>query len=107
MECEATLQLVCQRCLDPLAHPLRTRVEMGLLETDSMDTRLPEGCEPITLDGGRLLPAQLIEDELIVSVPLVPRHALPEECGRLVRDLESRNIAALGDSSSDVPPTSH
>jgi uncharacterized protein len=107
MECKATLQLVCQRCLDPLVHPLHARVEMGLLETESMDTRLPDGCEPITLEDGRLLPAQLIEDELIVSMPLVPRHVLPEECGRHVRDLESQNNGPPGNVPDDVPPTSH
>jgi uncharacterized protein len=106
MECEATLQLICQRCLEPLAHPLLARVETELLETESVETRLPEECEPFFLDGGRFLPAQLIEDELIVSLPLVPRHARLDQCGRLARSLESQNNEAGGEPDG-APPTNH
>lgn len=106
MEFEATLQLICQRCLEALAHPLHVRVEMGLLETESVETRLPEGCEPFSLDGGRFLPAKMIEDELIVSLPLVPRHARLDQCGRLARSLESLNNEA-GGQPDGVPPTNH
>lgn len=106
IECEATLQLVCQRCLEPFAHPLHARAETELLETESVETRLPEGCEPFFLDGGRFSPAQLIEDEMIISLPLVPRHARPDQCGRLARSLEFLNNEA-GGQPDGAPPTNH
>jgi len=59
-----------------------------VLEDDSMAATAPVGYEPIMLSGGRLQPAELVEDELIVSLPLIPRHALIEECGRLARNPE-------------------
>jgi uncharacterized metal-binding protein YceD (DUF177 family) len=31
------------------------------------------------------MPAQLIEDELIISIPLVPKHARVDDCGSLAR----------------------
>ena len=37
--------------------------------------------------GNQLLPAQLIEDELIVSIPLVPKHERLEDCGSVARNL--------------------
>lgn len=107
IEYEATLQLLCQRCLEALAHPLQARVELGLLEIESVETRLPEGCEPLLLDNGRLSPAQIIEDELIVSVPLVPRHARRDQCGGLARRLESINNE-VGDAALErTPPRNH
>jgi uncharacterized metal-binding protein YceD (DUF177 family) len=59
-----------------------------VLEDDAMAAAAPVGYEPIMLSGGRFQPAELIEDELIVSLPLIPRHARIEECGRLARNPE-------------------
>jgi len=49
----------------------------------------PAGYEPITLSGERFQPAEVIEDELIVSLPLIPRHARIAECGGLAQSLEA------------------
>lgn len=83
MEYETTVQLVCQRCLEPLDHHLKDRVQLALLETPSLESHVPEAYEPLVLDEDRLMPAMLLEDELIISLPIVPRHARPEGCGDL------------------------
>jgi uncharacterized protein len=85
LRCEATPELLCQRCLEPFRYPMSERVRLALLETASMEAYLPDGCEPVVLEGERLVPADLIEDELIVSLPLVPRHIRINECGSLAR----------------------
>jgi uncharacterized metal-binding protein YceD (DUF177 family) len=54
---------------------------------DSVPAVQPAEYEPFELEGGRLRPAQLIEDELIVAIPLVPKHARVEDCGSLARKL--------------------
>lgn len=92
---EAKLPLICQRCLETFVYPASARLGIGLLETASMESFLPEGYEPVVLEDDRLMPAQLIEDELIISMPLVPRHEFVEECGSLVHDeaaLEDRGV---------------
>ncbi|HJR70977.1 MAG TPA: hypothetical protein VKA43_13120, partial [Gammaproteobacteria bacterium] len=52
---------------------------------------VPDGFEPFELEGGRLKPAELIEDEIIVAMPLVPKHARIEDCGSLARYSAERN----------------
>jgi uncharacterized protein len=74
LECEADLELICQHCLDPLRHEVRERVGFAVAETEGSLAQLPEGMESIALNGERFQPATVIEDELIVSLPLVPRH---------------------------------
>jgi uncharacterized protein len=86
LEYEATVQLICQRCLEPYGERLANRVEMALVEEDT-GASLPEGLEPVELDEGRLHPAGLVEDELIVALPLVPKHANVEDCGSLADQL--------------------
>ena len=71
---QASLELVCQRCLEPLVHELSEQVEFVLAQDENALTVLPQGLELIALNGDRWQPAALIEDELIVSLPLVPRH---------------------------------
>lgn len=84
---EAAVELVCQRCLEPFRHEWTDRVELVIAAADALPADVPEGHEPFELEEGRLLPAQLIEDELIVSIPIVPKHARIEDCGSLARSL--------------------
>jgi uncharacterized protein len=87
LELATTVELVCQRCLEPFAQPIAERVELMLVEPGEAGASTPDGYEPIELRDGRLLPAQLIEDELIVAIPLVPKHARVEDCGSLAQNL--------------------
>jgi uncharacterized protein len=84
---DTTVDLLCQRCLEPFAQAIEERVELMLVEPGASSASIPDGYEPVELDDGRLLPARLIEDELIVSIPLVPKHARIEDCGSLARNL--------------------
>ena len=61
-------------------------VDVVVADGPSMPAAVPEGFELFELDEGRLQPAQLIEDELIVAIPLVPKHARVEDCGSLARE---------------------
>ena len=87
LELDTKVELLCQRCLEPFEQPIKERIELMLVEPGASSASIPEGYEPIELDNGRLLPARVIEDELIVSVPLVPKHARIEDCGSLARNL--------------------
>ncbi len=79
------MELVCQRCLEPVTQQIADKIEIALIESESMEGLVPEGFEPVVLDEARLMPAQLIEDELIISIPLVPKHARVDDCGSLAR----------------------
>ncbi|HVS22729.1 MAG TPA: YceD family protein [Gammaproteobacteria bacterium] len=87
LDLATTVELTCQRCLEPFAQPIAARVELLFVEPGEADAEIPQDCEPIELDDGRLLPARLIEDELIVAIPFVPKHARVEDCGSLARNL--------------------
>jgi uncharacterized protein len=87
LDYDTTVELTCQRCLEPFRERVSGRVNMVIAESEPPPSEAPEGFELVELDGGRLLPAQLIEDELIISIPLVPKHARVEDCGSLARAL--------------------
>lgn len=74
LKCEAVLELVCQRCLKAVVHEVCEQVDFAVAENENSLAALPKGRNLITLDGDRFQPATLIEDELIVSLPLVAKH---------------------------------
>lgn len=70
---EAELPLLCQRTLERFLHPVRIDQRLGLITDESQEAALPEGVEALLLDAsGELNPAGLVEDELILAVPVVP-----------------------------------
>jgi uncharacterized protein len=70
---EADLPLQCQRTLERFLHPVRVEQRLGLITDEAQEAALPEGVEPFLLAAsGELDPAGLVEDELILAVPVVP-----------------------------------
>ncbi len=75
----AELSLQCQRCLRRMSYPVDVRFRLAVVGSASEAERLPDDIDPLLLGEGRLSTLDLIEDELILSLPLVPRHP-PEQC---------------------------
>jgi DUF177 domain-containing protein len=88
LRCKAMLELQCQRCLEPMYHEVSEESRLALVESAAMEAHVPEDREPVLLEDGRLMPAGLIEDALIIVLPLAPRHRNVEECGALAATLD-------------------
>ena len=89
----ATLVLECQRCLGPLHYPVQSNVDLTVIEVLDEIERLPEESDPLLAEEGRIRPMDLVEDELLLSLPQVPRHN-PDACGVDVDTLNRATIAA-------------
>lgn len=67
------MRLVCQRCLDTLAFPIAVEVELQITESmreiEAADDDVDRVLASRSTDVGRL-----IEDEVILALPMVPRH---------------------------------
>jgi uncharacterized protein len=68
----ARLTLECQRTLQPFEWPVEIDTRLGLLAREEDAAALPEQCEPLLLEHGALQPRRVIEDELLLALPLVP-----------------------------------
>jgi len=69
----AAVEIQCQRCMDIMTLQIDTEFSLGLVETEAQIDKLPEGFEPLITEGRHFLP-DVIEDELILAVPIVPVH---------------------------------
>lgn len=75
---EAQLPLRCQRTLQRFLHPVSVVQRLGLLragdeEAEAAEAALPEGYEAVEVgEDGAIRPIDLVEDELILAIPVVP-----------------------------------
>lgn len=70
----ATVQVICQRCLEPFACKIDCPVNLAFVATEEEADELPEEYEPVFCTDGELSIRQLVEDELILALPIVFRH---------------------------------
>lgn len=78
LQAQSTLMLPCQRCLQPVAQDLAVDRWIRFVEGEEQAAELDEESEDDVLALPRSLDLRwLVEDELILELPLVPRH---EDC---------------------------
>ena len=68
---EAEPWLLCQRTLEPFRYQLNRDVRLGLITDESEEAALPPGCEPLLVGEDPVRVTDVVEDELILSLPLV------------------------------------
>jgi uncharacterized protein len=88
---DASLMLQCQRCLEPVRVPVistfRFAVQVGSGGEDA-----PQGFELLDDRGEGIVPADLVEEELLLALPFAAAHGSIEECGELAKRLASPGL---------------
>ena len=96
------LHLQCQRCLGLLEYSIDVANTLLVVSGDARpdeDVEDPEGPDSIEADP-ELEVAQLIEDEVLLSLPFAPRHPDGECAGRLKRDDSVGSTSAFAELAS-------
>jgi uncharacterized protein len=102
-----TASLRCQRCMQPfeLAIDAQARIGLAASEAEAEAGRMPEDLEPMLAPGGRISIGELITEELLLSLPIVPLHGAGAGCvpaepppeGAAAATETHRPFAALGE----------
>jgi len=71
------LTVTCQRCLRPMELEIHAPVHLALLRPGMPEEGIGMEDGVLVVSGAVSLPA-LIEDELLLALPMAPRHPLPE-----------------------------
>jgi uncharacterized protein len=83
LKIDAELPLECQRSLQRFLLPVRIEQRLGLIRSEAEEAALPPGYEPLLMpEDGMLRTAELVEDELILAIPVVPVMPGSEEVER-------------------------
>ena len=76
---EAELTLLCQRSLAPYSEPVRRRSQLVVVESLSEQDSLPADYDPVLVENHRMALLEVVEDELLLGVPQVPRNPAVKE----------------------------
>lgn len=75
--------LLCQRCLQIMPYPIQSTFSLGVVASDEQANQLPSRLEPLILADGVVDTSTILEDEVLLCLPLVAYHA-QADCGRQV-----------------------
>lgn len=70
----AALTLTCQRCVQPMVWPVSCAPALAVVGDDAEAAALPPELEPLVCGDGVVDVAALVEDELLLALPLIARH---------------------------------
>ncbi len=71
----------CHRCSGEMTHRFNDEVEFAFIKSEADADEVDERFEPVLIDeNGRVRIVDLLEDELILPLPIAPRHADGEPC---------------------------
>lgn len=76
----ATLLMTCQRCMGEVAIAVDAECRLVLVDPESAEMQVAADRELVTTQGGRISPAELVEDELLLALPLVAVHGEGTGC---------------------------
>jgi uncharacterized protein len=80
LEMHGDAHLVCQRCLTPMVWPLDSESRAAILANESDADRVPQDLETVLAVDDRIRVSDLVEEEVLLTLPLVPLHADPADC---------------------------
>ena len=95
------LELTCQRCLESMQYPIDHTFLLGIVKSEQAASRLPDEYEPLLVDDQPSRLADIIEDEIILSLPVVAMH--PEEdcpASKILLNMET-NTEARSEANQD------
>ena len=74
LQFKGTVTLQCQRCLQLMERQLEAVGRIALIGTEAQAARVPLEREPVLAPGGRISIGELLTEELLLLLPIVPLH---------------------------------
>jgi uncharacterized protein len=78
----------CQRCLEPVTLPLDLKFRLGLVHEATAAGSLPDCYEPLVITGEPASIADIVSDEVLLALPLVPLHVDDGRCRAFTKDYQ-------------------
>lgn len=73
LQVEADLPLLCQASLEVYDEQVQRRSELAVIDEDGREDDVPDYYDAVRSEHGRVAIAALVEEELLLSLPQIPR----------------------------------
>ena len=101
VEIHGAIDLICQRCLEPVTVPLKIATTLTVVAHDEEARSCIRSHEPIVLDEGLLNVDEMLEEEILLSLPVVALH--PKESADETSLVEHEGIERRAARGLDNP----
>ena len=100
---DGVAKLICQRCMKVADVPLQDRFNLILVQDEAELAEDVAGYEPVLADPVRLDLRLLAEDQVLLALPLVPRHE-SDQCIDDGNEVLASPVAAAADEGTKQSP---
>jgi uncharacterized protein len=100
---KAALVLKCERCLEPVEQSVESQFQLGIVLSDEQAKNLPGYYEPLLVEHESLVLLDVVEEELILSLPMFAYHA---DCKHSMADEVGSNESEEADTEVKENPFS-
>jgi len=80
LDVSAQPEVVCQRCMQPMRWPVTVKSRVALVSDYAAADRVPEEMEVFLVEGDSVSVRDLVDEEVMLALPHVPRHDEDSEC---------------------------
>ena len=101
--CALEIRPTCQRCLGRVDIGLDCALSLALIGNEAQADDLPPALDPAVVEHDRLRPLDLVEEELLLALPLVPMHPVGDCPGHAAAHLEP-SAPEVGDEETRENP---
>jgi uncharacterized protein len=98
------VELTCQRCLEQYKQPLSAEFQLAIVTDEEQAERLPEDYDPLLYSGRPMRTAAIVEDELILSLPIVAMHARDDAACKGAREDTAEPNASTAEEGAKPNP---
>jgi len=99
-EVTTNVSVQCQRCLQPVAIELVEPVNLALVESEEMAKALPATLDPWFSEDDQIRPAEIVEEQLILGLPIAATH---DDCESAMPD--TQGIDEPDESGAQAQPS--
>ncbi len=92
----AKLNLPCQRCMGKVLTKVKSKVALGIVSSYAEAERLLDIYEPLVVDDSQVKFGDIVEDELLLALPLIALHS-EQECLASKNDLSDNGFREIRD----------
>ena len=102
LEVTAAPEVICQRCMQPMRWPVDVKSRIALVSDYDAADRVPDGLEVFLVEGDSVSVRDLVDEEVMLALPHVARHAEGSECAGRPVELPGQEADTADAESAQV-----
>ncbi len=92
LQVDAQPEVVCQRCMQPMRWPVKLKSRVALVSDYDSADRVPDGMDVFLVEADSVSVRDLVDEEIMLALPNVPRHDEDSECAGRKLQLPGQDV---------------